>query len=89
MQNDQIQLSVYTPQGSVVSEPVKSVTLQAADGEIGIFPLHVRYIGALGDGILKYQKIDGSTKALSLSGGFCRFVDNHLDVLSEAVEAAS
>lgn len=89
MANDQIQFTVYTPQGSVVSEKVNSVTLQGADGEIGIFPGHVRYIGALGTGILRYETLSGEVKILVVSGGFCHFVDDVLYVLGETVDSPS
>lgn len=86
MQKDQIELRIYTPKGVVLNEPVKSVTLQGAEGEMTILPGHVRYIGALGTGVLKYDLLSGQSKRLVVSEGFCHFVEGVLYVLGSKVD---
>ncbi len=86
---DAIVLKVFTPAGSVFEETVNSVTLQNADGEIGILPGHARYISLLGTGILRYTTTSGETKQIVASEGFCHFVDGTLTVLADNVDLPS
>lgn len=86
---DGFQLKVYTPAGGVLSETVQSVTLQNADGEIGILPGHTRYISLLGTGILKYTTTSGTSAQIVASEGFCHFADGVLTVMADQVDLPS
>lgn len=88
-QKDTVHLKIYTPEGAVLDEAVQSVTLQTADGEIGVLPGHARYISLLGTGILSYTKTNGEKVRLVAVEGFCQFVDGTLTVLADAVDTAS
>jgi F-type H+-transporting ATPase subunit epsilon len=41
---DTLRLQIVTPQATIVSEDVEMVTLPVADGQIGVYPQHVRLI---------------------------------------------
>ena len=41
---DTLKLQIVTPQATIVSEDVEMVTLPVADGQIGVYPQHVRLI---------------------------------------------
>lgn len=86
---DSIHLKILTPQGAVLDDAVKTVSIQTADGEIGILPGHARYIGLLGTGILSYTKLDGEKVRLVAVEGFCQFVEGTFTVLADAVDDAS
>ncbi len=87
MASEKINLKVYTPAGLVLEAGAASVTLQSSEGEIGILPHHTRYVGLLGVGTLEY--IDPASSArhrLTVSKGFCNFVNENLVVLADSVE---
>lgn len=86
---DTITLKVYTPEGVVLDEKARTVTLQTADGEVGILPGHARYISLLGTGILSYVNERGEKASIVASEGFCHFADGTLTVLADVVEYAS
>ena len=78
-------LKVYSPAGLVLEESVASATLPAEEGEIGVFPLHARYIGTLGTGILRFETAGGDRGAVVISGGFARMTDGQLHLLTDYV----
>ena len=51
-----LKLEIVTPQGIVFANDVDLVTLPAADGEIGIYPQHVRLITQLVPGEIIVSK---------------------------------
>lgn len=79
-------LKVYTPEGAVLNEKAQSITLQTAEGEIGILPGHARYIGLLGTGMLSYISEGGNRSSIVVSEGFAHFIDGTLTVLADAVD---
>lgn len=87
MASDKINLKVYTPAGLVLDTQASSVTLPTSDGDIGILPHHVRYIGLLGTGILEYFELGSNTSnRLVVSNGFCNFVNETLVVLADSAD---
>ena len=45
---DTLKLEIFTPEGIAFSEDVHLVTLPAVEGEMGVYPGHVRLITQLG-----------------------------------------
>ena len=84
MDRDIFNLKIYTPSGLELEAEVKSVNLTTSVGEIGILPMHTRYVGVLGEGRLQYtESKSGETKNLIVSGGFCNFINENLLVLAD------
>lgn len=81
----QLQLEVVTPERRVLSEPVDSVTVPGAGGELGILPGHTPLISQLQTGVLSYT-VGGRTAQLHVSGGFLEVKDDHVSVLAEVAE---
>jgi F-type H+-transporting ATPase subunit epsilon len=81
----QLQLEVVTPERQVLSEPVDSVTVPGAGGELGILPGHTPLISQLQTGVLSYTA-GGKTSLLHVSGGFLEVKDDHVSVLAEVAE---
>ena len=81
----QLQLEVVTPERRVLSEPVDSVTVPGAGGELGILPGHTALISQLQTGVLSYTT-GGKTAQLHVSGGFLEVKDDHVSVLAEIAE---
>ncbi|RIL07862.1 MAG: hypothetical protein DCC75_09655 [Proteobacteria bacterium] len=85
---NEIELKVFIPSGLVLETRAHSVVLPASTGEIGILPLHARYIGLLGTGILHYQPAHGAEgpTQMVITGGFCNFSDGVLVILADSVD---
>ncbi len=76
-------LSVVTPEREVLAVEVKSVSLPAFDGEMGILPGRAPLLVQLGSGELRLEAADGARRALFVSGGFAQMIEDRLSVLTE------
>ena len=77
--------AVTTPEQLVFEGSVESVTVPAADGEMGFLPRHAPLVSSLGFGELRVSSPDGGRQAFFVNGGFVQVVGNRVTVL--AVEA--
>lgn len=77
-----LQVSVVTPEGSVLDTEARSVVFPAHDGEMGILPNRAPLLAKLGIGLLK---VDTGSEKLRyyVEGGFAQVVDNKLAILTE------
>src|SRR5215213_8761435 len=82
---EQIQLEIVTPERRVLAEPVDSVNVPGAGGELGILPGHTPLISQLQTGVLTYQQ-GRATHRLHVSGGFVEVADDRVSVLAEIAE---
>ncbi len=81
-----INLNIYTPQGSIVEAKVTNVKLPMADGEAGVLPGHIKYVGLLGTGVCTYQVAGSNTiTKLIIVEGFCNLMDNTLNLQADEV----
>ena len=88
MSNKEIQLEIVTPEKITFSEPVSSVTVPGAEGEIGVLPGHMPLVTLMGAGELRYAK-GGKTEHLAISGGFAQIQPTKVVVLAETAELAT
>jgi F-type H+-transporting ATPase subunit epsilon len=65
---DTLKLEIITPLGIAVSEDVHMVTLPAIEGEMGVYPHHVRLITQLVPGEITITK-DGQGRFLAVGEG--------------------
>jgi F-type H+-transporting ATPase subunit epsilon len=77
-----LKLEIVTPQATVFSEDVELVTLPAADGEIGIYPQHVRLITQLVPGELIISK-GGTDTHLAVGEGLVDVNPSHVSILTD------
>lgn len=82
-----LNLEIVTPEKKVLSEPVESVSIPTASGEIGILTNHAPLISAIKPGILSFTK-SGATEKMVISGGFVEVSSNNVSVLADVAEAA-
>jgi F-type H+-transporting ATPase subunit epsilon len=82
-----LKLEIVTPEKKVLDEPVDSVTVPTATGEIGILPNHAPLISALRSGILSYTS-KGTTDKLVVSGGFVEVSGDQVAILTDVAERA-
>ena len=65
---DTLKLEIVTPEGIAFSEDVHLVTLPAVEGEMGVYPGHVRLITQLVPGEIIVSK-DGQDRFLAVGEG--------------------
>src|SRR5262245_32093969 len=78
-------LRVITPDRIALDQPVESVRVPGADGQLGVLPRHAPMVAVLDVGILRYRA-EGKPQAMFVSGGFCEVRDNTVRVVTEAGE---
>jgi F-type H+-transporting ATPase subunit epsilon len=89
--NNCLKLDIVTPETSIFSDFVNSVTVLGVDGELGILPHHCSLITLLQPGELKIIKGHTEIK-IPVGGGFLEVNQNRIIVLAdtkrdESVEA--
>ena len=82
-----IRLRVVTPARAVVDTEVTELTAPGSEGELGILPQHVTFLGQLDVGILRYTE-GGTAKELLVHGGYAEVIDDVVTVLADDAEFA-
>jgi len=85
---DPIQLSVVTPERSLLDESVDEVILPGRSGYLGVLPGHAPLFSELATGIVSFTA-GGSRRTLALSGGFVEVIDNQVRVLADVAELSA
>ena len=82
-----LRLEIVTPDAIAYSEDVDMVTLPGVEGEMGIFPQHVRLMTQMVPGELIVQKA-GQDRFLAVGEGLIEITGDHVAVLTDlAVES--
>lgn len=76
-----LQVTVVTPETTLLDTNAEFVALPLYDGEIGVAPLHAPFIGRLGYGELRVVK-DSVTSRYYIDGGFVQCADNVVSILT-------
>lgn len=84
-----LRISITTPDGLVYQGEGASVVVPAADGELGIYPLHAPLIGRLGVGELRVRPATGDTLKFFLSGGFVQVLKDQVLILATQAQAGN
>lgn len=79
-----LSLEIRTPEKSLFSGKVKSITLNAVDGQLGILPDHAPIATVLAPGSLRYELESGETVALDGKGGFLILKKNIATILLQS-----
>lgn len=84
---DMLEVTVVTPEATVLKSPAQFLALPLYDGEIGIAPGRAPLIGRLGFGEMRLREGD-KTLIYYLDGGFVEVSHNYVTVLtSRAIPA--
>ncbi|MFV0336792.1 MAG: F0F1 ATP synthase subunit epsilon [Chthoniobacterales bacterium] len=75
-------LEIVTPESLAYSEPVDSVVIPGADGELGILPMHVPLMTELNPGELRISK-SGQETSMAIGYGFAEVVSDRVVVLTD------
>ncbi len=79
---DTLKLEIVTPQATVFSEDVHMVTLPAIDGEMGVYPHHVRLITQLVPGEV-IVTTDGHERYLAVGEGLVEVGADHVAIVTD------
>ena len=89
-----LKLEIVTPTAKVYSEDVELVTLPGIEGQMGVYPQHVRLMTQLVPGELVVQK-NGHDEFLAVGEGIVEITNDRVSILtdmavaSDSIDAAS
>ena len=83
-----IELTIVTPERSLVSEQVDEIQIPGAGGYLGVLPGHAPLFTELKVGELSYRKGNNWT-SLAVAWGFAEVLPDQVRVLAETAERAT
>ena len=78
-----VDLEIVSPERLLLSRPVDMVVIPAAEGEMGILPLHAPTIVTLRGGTVRLYQGGAVTDRLFISGGFAEVTPERVTVLAD------
>jgi F-type H+-transporting ATPase subunit epsilon len=79
---DTLTLEIVTPQAIVVSEEAHMVTLPAVEGQMGVYPHHVRLITRIEPGELIVTK-DGTDRSFAVGEGLVEITGTRVSIVTD------
>jgi F-type H+-transporting ATPase subunit epsilon len=79
---DTLRLDIVTPQATVFSEDVNMVTLPVLEGQIGVYPQHVRVITQIVPGELIVTS-DGHDRFLAVGEGLVEITGSRVAIVTD------
>jgi len=80
-----LRLRIVTPTRLVVDTEVTELTAPGSEGQLGVLPMHVTFLGQLDVGILRYSE-GGTAKQLVVHGGYAEVLDDVVTILADDAE---
>jgi F-type H+-transporting ATPase subunit epsilon len=77
-----LKLEIVTPQAVVFSEDVNMVTLPVLEGQIGVYPQHVRAVTQIVPGEL-IVTTGGQERALAVGEGLVEIAPDHVSIVTD------
>jgi F-type H+-transporting ATPase subunit epsilon len=84
---DTLTLEIVTPQEIAFSEDVHMVTLPAIEGQMGVYPHHIRLITQIEPGELIVTK-DGEERLLAVGEGLVEITGQRVSIVTDMAIAA-
>ena len=84
-----MQLTIITPEKTVLNETVTSIQAQATDGWFGILPQHIPMVTPLRVSVLRYKTVNDETHQMAVMGGLLQTDGKTTQVLCDAAETAT
>jgi F-type H+-transporting ATPase subunit epsilon len=82
-----LKLEIVTPEGKAYSEDVEMLTLTGVEGEMGIYPLHVRLMTQMMPGELVVRRA-GREQSLAVGEGLVEVEARRVSILTDMAVAA-
>ena len=80
-----MRLRIVTPVRPVVDAEVSELIAPGSEGEFGVLPMHVTFLGALKPGIVSYTE-GGTRKRVVISGGYAEVLQDVVTILADDAE---
>jgi len=80
--SETLRLEIVTPEAIVFSEDVDMVTLPGVEGQMGIYPHHVRLITQIEPGEIIVSK-DGQDRFLAVGEGLVEVSDSRVSIVTD------
>src|SRR5688572_6947463 len=80
-----MRLRIVTPLRPVVDAEVSELIAPGSEGEFGVLPMHVNFLGALKPGIVSYTE-GGAKKRVVISGGYAEVSQDIVTILADDAE---
>ena len=77
-----LKLEIVTPEATIYSEDVDMVTLPGVDGQMGVYPHHLRLITYLVPGEIIVVK-DGQERYLAVGEGLVEVAPDHVAIVTD------
>jgi F-type H+-transporting ATPase subunit epsilon len=77
-----LKLEIATPEGTVYSEDVELVTLPGVEGQMGVYPQHIRLITKLVPGEMIVQK-NGHDDYLAVGEGLVEITGERISIVTD------
>jgi F-type H+-transporting ATPase subunit epsilon len=81
-------LDLVTPERTVFSGDVTSLTAPSTEGLFGVLPGHAALLTSLAVGLLSFVQADGQPRQAAVSGGFAEVEKGRVVILAETAELA-
>ncbi len=81
-------LDLVTPERTVFSGDVTSLTAPSTEGLFGVLPGHAALLTSLATGLLSFVQNDGQSRQAAVSGGFAEVEKGRVVILAETAELA-
>ena len=82
-----LRLEIVTPQATVFNEDVHMVTLPAIEGEMGVYPQHVRLITQIVPGEILVT-VDGANRSFAVGEGLVEITGDRISIITDMAIAA-
>jgi|SRR6188768_3030432 F-type H+-transporting ATPase subunit epsilon len=82
-----LRLEIVTPQATVFAEDVHMVTLPAIEGEMGVYPQHVRLITQIIPGEVLVT-VDGAHRSFAVGEGLVEITADRISIITDMAIAA-
>ena len=77
-----LKLEIATPEGTVYSEDAELVTLPAVEGQMGVYPQHIRVMTKLVPGEVSVRR-NGQDEFLAVGEGLVEITGDRISVLTD------
>jgi F-type H+-transporting ATPase subunit epsilon len=78
-------LRIVTPVRPIVDADVSELIAPGSEGEFGVLPMHVNFLGALKPGIVTFTE-GGTKKRVVISGGYAEVSQDVVTILADDAE---
>ena len=78
---------IITPNGSIFSGDIASITLPGSEGEFGVMPHHASLVTLLSAGVIEIEKEDKTKELVAINWGHVMVDEGKVTVLAEGAVA--